>query len=108
MNEEMLKKARAAKSAEELFEMAKANGFDISQEKAKEIFARLGSDSELSDEELGAVAGGCDTGGGGSSPVYCPVCGEEMEYFSCLSGPYATEETGYTCKHCGHFDSLFA
>ncbi len=58
MTKEMFEKAKTAKSAEELLEMAKAEGYEMTEEKAKEIFERLNSDAELSDEELGAVAGG--------------------------------------------------
>ena len=56
---EMIEKARAAKTAEELFEMAKANGVEITADEAKTYFAQLNpTDGELDDSELEAVAGG--------------------------------------------------
>ena len=59
MNEELLKKAREAKSAEELLEMAKKNGIELTEERAKEYFERFNANGEISDEELEEVAGGC-------------------------------------------------
>ena len=47
MDSKMLEKAKTAKSVEELLEMAKAENIKLSQEQAKEIFERLGSDGEL-------------------------------------------------------------
>ena len=55
--QELLKKLKAAKSGEELVEMAKANGAEIAPDKAEELFAKL-NDGELSDDKAEAVAGG--------------------------------------------------
>ncbi len=57
--DEMLEKAKTAKSAEELLEMAKAENIEISAEEAAKAFAELNKTGELSDEELDNVAGGC-------------------------------------------------
>ena len=54
---ELLEKLQAAKSAEELVEMAKANGAEIPADEAEELFAKL-NDGEISDDEAEAVAGG--------------------------------------------------
>ncbi len=54
---ELLEKLKAAKSVEELVEMAKANGAEIAPDKAQELFAKL-NDGELSDDKAEAVAGG--------------------------------------------------
>ena len=54
---ELLEKLKAAKSVEELVEMAKANGAEIAPDKAEELFAKL-NDGELSDDKAEAVAGG--------------------------------------------------
>ena len=57
--DEMLEKAKTAKTAEELLEMAKAENIEISAEEAAKAFAELNKTGELSDEELDNVAGGC-------------------------------------------------
>ena len=54
---ELLEKLKAAKSAQELIELAKAEGAEIAPDKAQELFAKL-NDGELSDDEAEAVAGG--------------------------------------------------
>ena len=58
MTNEILKKLKAAKSVEELVEMAKANGAEIPADKAEELFAKLNAEGEISEEELEAIAGG--------------------------------------------------
>ena len=55
---ELLEKFKAAKSVEELVEMAKANGTEIAPDKAEELFAKLNAQGELSDEDLEKIAGG--------------------------------------------------
>ena len=56
---EMIEKAKAAKSAEELLELAKANGVEMTADEAKTYFAQLNPKSgELDDDDLDAVAGG--------------------------------------------------
>ena len=62
---EMIEKAKSAKSAEELAEMAKAEGVELTAEETAKAFAELNKSGELSDEELDNVAGG---GCGGKSP----------------------------------------
>ena len=54
---ELLEKLQAAKTAEELIEMAKAEGMEIPVDKAQEMFAILNSE-ELSDEDVENIAGG--------------------------------------------------
>ena len=55
---ELLVKLQAAKSTEELIEMAKAEGAEIAPDKAEELFAKLNAEGEISEEELEAIAGG--------------------------------------------------
>ena len=57
--DEMLEKAKTAKSAEELLELAKAENIELTEEQAKEYFATIHASGELSDEELDNVSGGC-------------------------------------------------
>ena len=59
---ELAAKAKAAKSAEELLELAKANGVELTETEAKTYFEQLHTNAAVSDDELEAVAGGsfCD------------------------------------------------
>ena len=56
---EMIEKAKTAKSAEELLEMAKAENIELSAEQAAKAFAELNKTGELSEDELDNVSGGC-------------------------------------------------
>ena len=72
LSKELLKKAKAAQSARELKELAKAEGMELTEQEAEKYFAELHKAGELADEELDSVAGGCGdpepnvTWGGGS------------------------------------------
>ena len=55
---EQIAKAKAAKTAEELLALAKENGMELSEEEAKNLFAKLHAEGELADEELSNVSGG--------------------------------------------------
>ena len=58
-NAEMIEQAKAAKSAEELLALAKANGVEMTADEAKTYFSQLNPTSgELSDDDLDNVAGG--------------------------------------------------
>ena len=62
MDETTMKKMQEAKSVEEILSYAKENGITLTEEQAKEIFARVSG--VLSDEEIEEVAGG---------PIYAPL-----------------------------------
>jgi hypothetical protein len=63
LTQEMLEKAKQAKSSNELFVLAKENGIELNEDQAKFYFERLNSKSDqISDEELDNVNGG-----------YCPM-----------------------------------
>ena len=56
---ELIEKAKAAKTVEELLELAKAGGMEMTADEAKTYFAQLNPKSgELDDDDLGNVAGG--------------------------------------------------
>ena len=55
---ELTEKAKTAKNAEELAEMAKAEGIEMTAEEAEKVYAELNKRGELADEELDNVAGG--------------------------------------------------
>lgn len=58
-NNEELKQAKIAKSAEELIVIAKERGIELTEEQGQLYFARLNPPSgELVDDELDNVAGG--------------------------------------------------
>lgn len=59
MNRELIAKAKEAGSAEELLSLAKENNIELTEEQAQEYYDRFHGTGELSDEELGSVAGGC-------------------------------------------------
>ena len=59
LTQEMMEKARAAKTAEELLEIAKANGVEMTEDEAKTYFAQLNPKSgELDEDLLVNVSGG--------------------------------------------------
>ena len=59
ISKELIEKAKTAKTAEELLQMAKAEHIELTEEEAVNAFAELNKSGELSDEELDNVAGGC-------------------------------------------------
>ena len=92
---EMIEKAKTAKSAQELSEIAKAEGVELTAEDAEKAFAELNKSGELSDEELDNVTGGC---GGRFTPspdgkagserevVFLYQIGQEVEIYTNYSG----------------------
>ncbi|MDE6420343.1 MAG: hypothetical protein K2K87_07430 [Lachnospiraceae bacterium] len=58
MNEELMAKARGAKSAEELLALAKENNVELTEEQANAYFEQMNRTGELEDDELDSVAGG--------------------------------------------------
>ena len=54
---EMIKKAKGAKSAKELFELAKAERIDITEDEARKYFEQINL-PDLDDELLDMVSGG--------------------------------------------------
>ena len=59
VSKELLERAKTTKSAEELLEMAKGENIELTAEEAAKAFEELHKTSEISDEELDNVAGGC-------------------------------------------------
>lgn len=60
MNEELLEKARAAKSPEELLALARENGMEeFTEENAKAYFEAMSESGEIADEEMDVSAGSC-------------------------------------------------
>lgn len=62
-NSEMIECAKSARSAEELYEIAKENNVELTAEEAVTYYAQLNpTQGELSDDELDNVAGGACSG----------------------------------------------
>lgn len=55
---ELIEKAKSAKSPEELLEEAKTEGVEMTADEAAKAFARLNNSGELSDDLLDGVVGG--------------------------------------------------
>ena len=86
--EEMLKKAKAAKSAADIISIAKENGKELSAEKAEAIFKSMTQGGEISDEELESAVGGCD---GGRKKDACPICNKVGTYVITTACPIYPE-----------------
>ena len=79
---EMIEKAKATKSAEELLEIAKANGVEMTADEAKTYFAQLTPKSgELDDDDLDNVAGGACQSTSSGRTVVSSGC-------ACLNGQF--------------------
>lgn len=89
-NAEMIEKAKAAKSAEELLALAKANGVEMTEDEAATYFAQLNPKSgELDDDDLDAVAGGaCADSNDNDNPAV--GVGDKLQITS-----------GKNCSSCG-------
>ena len=57
--QELIVKAKSAKSTEELLVLAKDNNVALTETEAKTYFEQLNGDAPISDDELDMVAGGC-------------------------------------------------
>ena len=116
---EMIEKARAAKTAEELQILAKESNFELTEESAAAYFAQLHPASgEMADDELENVSGGgCYKGDrlvvtliSGCKKWTCPDCGTDLMKYSNVTHEWrhwcsVTGETeypygGYTCSVC--------
>ena len=71
---ELIEKAKTAKTAEELYDMAKAEDIVITAEDASKIFAKLNQSGELADNELDNVVGGGCSSSKGDGKKHCPKC----------------------------------
>ena len=91
---EMIEKAKAAKSAEELLEIAKANNVEMTADEAATYFAQLNPKSgELDDDELDAVSGGACSNDGDSH--ICPNCN------AVLNNAISSQDTmKFKCPSC--------
>ncbi len=100
MDQELLKKAKAAETPEALLAFAKENGTDLTEESAKAYFDMLHQEAgEISDEELDNISGGCNAGDGrkivsaliSCAGFVCKKCG----------GLKVKTALNHYCKECG-------
>ena len=100
MNEEMITKAKEAKSVEELIALAKENGIELTEEDAKMYFEQLSAKKgELSDDELESVSGGgCHNRDGRLIVTVDHLC----NYFHC-SRCNQTDFGEYVLNYVGHY-----
>ena len=105
--EEFKKKTLAAASAEEIMEILKAAGEEITAEAAAQLFEKVQAqktDKELSLDELEAVSGGADrnwvTEGCAATVEYGSRCGSDDR---CIywDVTYDFEPTSTLCPNCG-------
>ncbi len=103
ISSELMEKARAAKSADEIAAMAREQGVEMSDDEAQAIYATFHEfEGEIADDELDNVAGGgC---GGGTRTTPCG-CGEQ--YYYCTAQWYHGDPNNrhlteyYSCNKCG-------
>ena len=95
INNEIMAKAKEAKSVEELMALAKENGMEMTEESANTYWGQLHPASgELSDEELDNVAGG---GCYASDGYLMTTIGYKCKYFE--KGAAGINGTCCACKY---------
>ena len=111
---EMIEKAKTAKSTDELLELAKANGVEITEDDAKSYFAQPNPKyGEIDDDELDNVAGGaCYAGDGRMVVTVGYVCADISGCPHCKNSSLRIDASGcvycntcnrqLTCKDCNH------
>ena len=110
-NAEMIEKAKAAKSAEDILALAKENNIEMTEDEAKTYFAQLSpKGGELADDELDGVAGGACGGGVRvgdnvrvTSGETCPTCGGNVGTVKAVG---AMSVGAVVCQNCS--DSVIA
>ena len=118
LTSEMIEKAKAAKSAEELLEIAKAGGMEMTADEAATQFAQLNPKSgELDDDMLDGVAGGfvqlvnpssSRLGGSKGDITYftprraCPKCGSDSMIITKAYTSQCTDTYDVACNVCGN------
>jgi len=99
ISQELIAKAKKAKSAEEIMKLAKDNGIEISEETAKMYFEQIcPKTGELSDEELDNVAGGACYSNDGR--LWATI-GHKCKYYE--ENPLKTTGVKGTCCRCRYW-----
>ena len=106
---ELVEKAKAAQTAEQLLELAKATGVEMTAAEAATYFAQLNPKSgELDDDDLDNVAGGACSSDSQlpangatvrvTSGQTCPKCGTNIGQY--VPSGYSTPEAFIVCDNC--------
>ena len=104
-NSELIKKAKAAKTVEELTEIVKAGGVELTADEASSCFAQLNpKQGEILDDDLENVVGGA-CGGSGSKEeethnFVCRMCGSKNPPITVY---WETFGYGRGCSDCGNY-----
>lgn len=108
MTQDLLAKAKACKTPEELLSLARENGLELTETQAKDYYAKLNpGNEEIADEELSSVSGG----GCGSEPEPEPEPPQESNFISYIPCPRCKENRWYVrkenprllkCRGCGY------
>lgn len=99
--QQLIEKAKRAKSAEELLSIAEENEIAMSAERAEELFEQFNKSGELSDDELDNVSGG---GCGGDPDPYPPAhFDRDCEFYRCcFCGRYKDgDKPTHACRNGG-------
>ena len=101
---ELVEKAKAAKSAEELLALAKENNVELTEAEAKTYFEQLNANGAVSDDELDVVAGGCDLFSDKARKI---ISGAKIRFISGFKCPECQyphfkyiNESQVECLHC--------
>ncbi len=106
---EMIEKAKAAKTAEEILALAKENNMEMTEEEAKAYFEQFHKSGELSDDELDNVAGGgCHASDGRLITTIGNNC-SHWHCKKCYNGHYAISRRSDASgkKHLCYDDKVF-
>ena len=109
---EMIEKAKTAKSAEELLEIAKAGGVEMTAAEAATYFAQLTPKSgELDDDDLDSVSGGACARIEQARDARAAI--NEMACGACGQSRWSTytktkKQTKFYCSNCKRFAYLLA
>ena len=108
--EEQMKKMNAAKSADELIALAKAEGIEAGEEEIKAQFDAMHKEGEIADEELNNVAGGCgkdyerpktvQMGIAPDGATVCPKCLGGLAYGYYQKDPNGDKYDPVSCYRC--------
>ena len=93
---ELIAKAKAAASAEELFQLGKANGVELTEADARTYFAQLNANGTVSDDELDLVAGGGSCPGDSEEEDTAPA-GSYKKCYKCNTKNILSAKR---CKKC--------
>ncbi len=118
---EMIEKAKAAKTAEELLALAKENNVEMTEESAKAYYEQIHKTGELADDELDNVAGGgcyhdgqlvVTVGTIACDHFRCEHCGSEKAAIgtmhTCLyGGRLMRADNCGNCISCKYIDGLW-